>query len=205
MNCQNCKATLPESAKFCNICGAKINVIFCPNGHVLDSEDTQCRYCPTAVNQDSNRISLSTTIEKLSYPVDDSQAEKTTTVETETEGDKGVTSAFGSTRIIQEKEEEPVGVLGWLVIIDGADKWRDFKITKRKVTMGRSRDCDIVLENIQVSSKHASLRLMEDGLYLTDLDSSNGTLVNDHVIVKQKLFDNDLISIGDITMKFKAF
>jgi len=205
MNCQNCKATLPESAKFCNICGAKINVAFCPNGHVLDSEDSLCKYCPPVASQDNNRISLSTTIEKLSYPLDDSPAVKPTTVETEAAGDMDASSAFGSTRIIQEKEEEPVGVLGWLVIIDGADKWRDFKITKRKVNMGRSRDCDIVLENIQVSSKHASVRLMEDGLYLTDLDSSNGTFVNDNVVVKQKLLDNDLIRIGDITMKFKAF
>jgi hypothetical protein len=205
MLCQNCKATLPESAKFCNICGAKINVSFCPNGHVLDSEDSSCRYCPTAANQDNNRISVSTTIEKLSYPADAPPSVKPTTIEMEADCDQVVSPAFGSTRIIQEKEAEPVGVLGWMVIIDGADRWRDFKITKRKVTMGRSSDCDIVLEYSQVSAKHASVRLMDDGLYLTDLDSSNGTFVNDQVVDKQKLLDNDLVRIGDITMKFKAF
>ena len=205
MFCQNCKATLPESAKFCTTCGAKINVSFCPNGHVLESGETTCRYCPPAAGQDNNRISVSTTIEKLSYPADAPASVKLTTVETEAEGDAGASSAFGSTRIILEKEEEPVGVLGWLVIIDGADRWRDFKVTKRKMTMGRSRDCDIVLEHSQVSAKHASIRLMDDGLYLTDLDSSNGTFVNDQVVVKQKLLDNDLVRIGDITMKFKSF
>jgi hypothetical protein len=206
MFCLNCKSTIPESAKFCTMCGAKVNVSLCPNGHVLEPGEIICRYCPSAAGQDnSNRISVSTTIEKLSYPGEVPLSVKPTAVESEPEVDPGASSSFGSTRIFLEKEEDPVGVLGWLVIIDGADKWKDFKITKRKLTMGRSRDCDIVLEHSQVSAKHASIRLLDDGLFLTDLDSSNGTFVNDQVVVKQKLIDNDFVKIGDITMKFKAF
>lgn len=205
MVCPNCKVTLPESAKFCTMCGAKVNVSFCPNGHVLEPGESSCRYCPTVASQDSKRISLSTTIENLSYPGDVQANVKATTVEMESDGASAGVRDFGKTRIILEQDEETVGIIGWLVIVEGAEKWRDFKITKKKVTLGRSRDCDFVLDNSQISSKHASVRLMDDGLYLTDLDSSNGTFVADQEVVKQKLLDNDLIRIGEITLRYKAF
>lgn len=206
MLCQNCKATLPETAKFCNKCGTKTQASrLCPNGHVLEPDEAICRYCPPVAGLNNNRMSVSTTIDKPFYPAAVSSSMKPTTVESEVYCDDRATVNFGATRIIQAQEEEPVGVLGWLVIFEGADRWRDFKVSKRKVVVGRSSECDIVLNSSQVSTKHASLRLMDDGLYLTDLDSSNGTYVNDQMVEKQKLSDNDLVRIGDITMKFKAF
>lgn len=241
MFCQNCKATLPESAKFCTMCGAKINVSFCANGHVLEPGEADCRYCPPAAGKANSRISVSTTVEKFSYPAvgPASASVKLTSIDTdagqnskaasdtdqnsrsasETDADHNskassetgadhasrASSPFGTTMIMQEKEEDPVGLLGWLVIIDGADRWRDFKITKRKTTIGRSRECDFVLEHGQVSAKHASIRLMDDGLYLTDLDSSNGTFVNDQEVMMQKLSDNEIVRLGEVTLKYKSF
>lgn len=219
MFCQNCKATLPESAKFCTMCGAKINVSFCANGHVLEPGEADCRYCPPAAGKANSRISVSTTVEKFSYPAvgPASASVKLTSIDTdagqnskapsETDADptSRAASPFGTTMIMQEKEEEPVGLLGWLVIVDGADRWRDFKITKRKTTIGRSRECDFVLEHGQVSAKHASIRLMDDGLYLTDLDSSNGTFVNDQEVMMQKLSDNEIVRLGEVTLKYKSF
>lgn len=206
MVCQNCKTNLPQSAKFCTMCGAKINVSFCPNGHVLEPGEVKCRYCPSATEEDTTRISVSTTIDRLSG---DNLATRTlpmTTIETEVPLIPAASApTFGATRIVQSKEDEPVGLLGWLVITDGNEKWRDFKITKRKTSIGRSPECDVVLDNEQVSARHASLRLAEDGLYLTDLDSSNGTLVNDRELDRHKLTDNDLVTIGDVNLKFKAF
>ena len=231
MFCQNCKATLPESAKFCTMCGAKIYVSFCANGHVLEPGEADCRYCPPAAGKANSRISVSTTVEKFSYPAvgPASASVKLTSIDTDagqiskasSDTDAGHTSKassetgaghtsrasspFGTTMIMQEREEEPVGLLGWLVIVDGADRWRDFKITKRKTTIGRSRECDFVLEHGQVSAKHASIRLMDDGLYLTDLDSSNGTFVNDQEVVMQKLSDNEIVRLGEVTLKYKSF
>lgn len=203
MICQNCKTTLPETAKFCNSCGTKVNVDFCPNGHVLEPGEAHCRYCPPHT-KDTNRISVSTTIEKVSAP-SDRPSDKTTIVETGLQPDPDNTPVFGTTRMIQEKEEEQVGLAGWLVVVDGPDKWRDFRITKRKMTIGRARDCDIVIDDVRISAKHASLRLQEDGLYITDLDSSNGTFVNGQEAMKTRLTDNDLVTVGDVSLKFKGF
>lgn len=204
MNCQNCKATLPDSAKFCTNCGTKVDVYFCSNGHVLESKDAVCRYCPSV--QDKNKISVSTIIEN---PSEIPASLKKTVVELENTGKPYVQNYLGSTRIVQDKvhenKDDNVGVLGWLVILDGEDKWRDFKIAKRKVSIGRSPESDVVLDYDQVSEKHASIRLFEDGLYITDLDSSNGTFVNDKEITRQKLIDNDVLNIGSTSMKFKAF
>lgn len=210
MYCQNCKATLPESAKFCTMCGAKINVSFCPNGHVMEPAETSCRYCPPAAAKGtgaaSASLSAATTIDSITNRPDAPPLSfGLTTVETLEERPAAGVSRFGTTMIIQEREEEPTALLGWLVVVDGEQKWRDFKITKKKTTIGRSHECDLVLEQNQVSGKHASLRLLDDGLYLTDLDSSNGTFVNGEEVVNQRLLDNELIRIGEVTLKFKAF
>jgi hypothetical protein len=205
MFCQNCKAALPDSAKFCTMCGAKTDVTFCSNGHVLERNETACRYCPPATGQGKATASLSTTVEKASHPAQPVSVLKVTTVETGTAGGSVLSSPIGLTRIMREKDEEPVAMLGWLVIVEGDDLWKDFKITKRRMTMGRASDCDIVLDHSEVSMKHASFKLLPDGLYLTDLDSTNGTFVNDQEVDKQKLMDNDTVRIGPVTMKFKAF
>lgn len=52
-------------------------------------------------------------------------------------------------------------------------------LTKGEITLGRSDDCDIIVQDGEkrISRKHAVLRVAEDGITLTDLNSANGTFV----------------------------
>jgi hypothetical protein len=199
MQCSHCKAVIPDTAKFCSKCGTKISARLCPNGHVLDEGSDICKYCPPATNPSRGTVAASTTIEKTTT------IEKPTTLESPKVPSTDKTTVLEGTRVYTAREPEPTRLMGWLVITEGKNQWKDFKVMKPQLTVGRAQDCDIVLDDVHVSSRHASLRLIENSIYITDLDSSNGTYVNGQEITKTALKDNDIIKMGDAVLKFKAF
>ncbi|WDC83754.1 FHA domain-containing protein [Caloramator sp. mosi_1] len=69
------------------------------------------------------------------------------------------------------------------------------------ITIGRKDDNSIVIEDVYVSNYHAKI-LLEDDIYIKDLDSTNGTYVNGKRIVRlTKISEGDLIEIGRVTFK----
>lgn len=72
------------------------------------------------------------------------------------------------------------------------------------LTIGRSTDNDVVLGSKQVSRQHAQLEIKDGELFVIDLGSSNGTLVNDTKIdanVAQPLNNDDVISFAVFAFK----
>jgi hypothetical protein len=211
MKCGNCKAEISDTAKFCGHCGAKAGVRLCPNGHVLDTGSDICKYCPPQAASGTRKVSASTTVEKTTTFEKPTTIEKSTTVEKTTKGEtpakhgSAKTEVFQSTRLYTSREMEPVRLMGWLVIVEGKDLWKDFRILNARMSVGRDKDCDIVIYDSHISLKQASIRVAEDIVTFTDLDSSNGTYVNNQEITKIELKDNDIIKMGNTTLKFKAF
>lgn len=69
------------------------------------------------------------------------------------------------------------------------------------ITIGRKEDNSIVIEDAYVSNYHARI-ILEDDIYIKDLDSTNGTYVNGKRVVRlTKISEGDLIEIGRITFK----
>ena len=71
-------------------------------------------------------------------------------------------------------------------------------------TIGRAVECDIVITSKRVSREHA--RLLRDGrrVMLEDLNSTNGTFLNDeHILEPMELRDGDIVSIGDVKFTFR--
>lgn len=63
--------------------------------------------------------------------------------------------------------------------------------------IGRVDDCDLVLDDVLVSRKHARVRATDTGLHLEDLDSRNGVLLNGRPIEgSAELVPGDVINIG---------
>ena len=86
------------------------------------------------------------------------------------------------------------------------NKW---EIIEEVVIFGRSKECDIQIDDQSVSSKHARIVVEEDPFlegqkhyYLEDLKSTNGTQVNNQLIKKQKLSNEDSLKIGFTQFKF---
>ena len=70
-------------------------------------------------------------------------------------------------------------------------------------TIGRSADNDIVLPDKSVSRRHAAItRSSDGGFYLRDLQSQNGTYVDDHRVVEYLLSDGNKIEFGDLRFTF---
>ena len=66
-----------------------------------------------------------------------------------------------------------------------------------KITIGKAEDNSFVIRDPEVSRYHAALTREDNGdLLLEDLDSTNGTFVNDHQIMKKKVSAGDKISLG---------
>lgn len=72
------------------------------------------------------------------------------------------------------------------------------------MTIGRSRECDIFLEDLSVSRHHATLHELPDGEYeLADNRSAAGTYINGRRITRQALHDGDMIQIGSIHFVYR--
>jgi len=75
------------------------------------------------------------------------------------------------------------------------------------VTLGRSLDCDVWLDDPRLSRTHCRLEpaLEGDGWAVVDLGSRNGTFVNNKQIIERApLRHRDVISIGRAKIKFHA-
>lgn len=70
------------------------------------------------------------------------------------------------------------------------------------LSIGRERSNDVVIENLGVSRFHAKIDSVDDRFLLTDLDSKNGTLVNDAPVTSHWLSDGEVITIGKYTLTF---
>ena len=64
----------------------------------------------------------------------------------------------------------------------GDSEVQDFPVNKEDILIGRAPECDIQLEDQKVSRFHASLRVAADGMWLLDMDSKNGVMIDDKPI-----------------------
>ena len=78
---------------------------------------------------------------------------------------------------------------------DGQDV-QEFVLDKKDITIGRVASNDIAIDNLAISSHHATVHAMEDGAVLEDMNSTNGTFVNDKKVTRHTLKDGDIIGIG---------
>ena len=73
---------------------------------------------------------------------------------------------------------------------------QELPVGSRPVTIGRSPDNDLSVDNLAVSNHHAKVYFEAGRLVVEDLDSLNGTFVNDLRIERATLHDGDKIHIG---------
>jgi hypothetical protein len=94
--------------------------------------------------------------------------------------------------------------VGWVVVRTGELMGRDFRLVDGKNTIGTAADCDVVLTDPYLSSKQCVIRYENGTFTLVDLDSTNGTYLNDTRVSKEDMIDNDTIRVGRTELKFKA-
>jgi len=91
--------------------------------------------------------------------------------------------------------EREVATLSW----DG----KQHEIEKRRVVIGRSKDCDIQVADPNVSRRHAEVRQEGAAYWVVDLDSTNGMEVNGRRLKRAKLRPGDTITVGATELVFR--
>ena len=163
---------------------------FCANGHQMEDSWSVCPYCQrTGFQGPPQPPPVKTRLE----------------AEAPKEAPPAAPFAGRKTVLLTDKRKPPV--VGWFVALTGEQKGEDFRIRDGQNVIGSAPDADIVLRDTAVSGKHASLRYKDQKFFLTDLDSTNGTYLNDGTgpIAREELKDNDVVRIGEVSLKFKCF
>ena len=91
----------------------------------------------------------------------------------------------------------------WLKMLKGETPGRAFPLDQETTVLGRDAACEIVLSDHGVSKRHAKITCKDDGFYIEDLISTNGTKVaNQELTETRRLEDGNLIEIGDTQFVF---
>lgn len=75
---------------------------------------------------------------------------------------------------------------------------------KNELTVGRDDRSDIKIDGLQISNRHARLLKNNSGIYIEDLNSTNGVYVNGSRITRQAITSEDAVQIGSFQIKIDA-
>jgi transcriptional regulator with GAF, ATPase, and Fis domain len=84
----------------------------------------------------------------------------------------------------------------------GAQPGLEIAMEGNRLVFGRADDCDVVVADNNVSRRHAQAVLLNDLISLMDLNSSNGTYVNELPISRVFLMDGDEVRIGETVLVY---
>ncbi len=84
-----------------------------------------------------------------------------------------------------------------------ANDGRSFNIGDRPLVIGRSPDVDVVINDTNVSRRHAEVWKTGEGVAVRDLQSTNGTFVNGHRIAAVSLSPRDDVTVGALHMRIE--
>ena len=90
-------------------------------------------------------------------------------------------------------------------IIEGSRKGESVDLSRQVTLIGRTKECEIFLDDYQVSRKHAKIFQKDGRMYILDLGSRNGTIVNGKRINEIELTPYCEIRIGSSILRYEVF
>jgi pSer/pThr/pTyr-binding forkhead associated (FHA) protein len=81
---------------------------------------------------------------------------------------------------------------------------KQIETDKSQITIGRGNNNDIQIDNLGVSKTHAKIIKNPDAYTVVDLNSTNGTILNDKQIKKANLAPQDILTIGKHTLSITS-
>lgn len=102
---------------------------------------------------------------------------------------------------LSDRREHPEGIL----LYEGYEGYSDIDIAGRTVCIGKGETADVRIEKDTISHLHAQITFENEEYYIEDLNSTNGTSVNDSLLPyreKRKLAGNDIIKFADVKYRF---
>ena len=99
---------------------------------------------------------------------------------------------------------DDLGLPGAALVVrsGGGRAGETFGLSAEQTTIGRSPECDIFLDDVTVSRRHAVVMQQDGDLTIEDLGSLNGTFLNRRRIESGALTDGDELQIGKYRLTF---
>ena len=87
--------------------------------------------------------------------------------------------------------------------LSGPKAGKEILLQQGLVVLGREESCPISLPSKGISKKHAQILVKNEGVFIEDLNSSNGTFIKGKQIQSQKLKEGDRVALYDIVFELK--
>ncbi len=91
-----------------------------------------------------------------------------------------------------------------LIFTEGVFAGQEIELPDSSLIIGRAEEANLVLEDNEISGRHAELQPEGDAWRITDLDSSNGTALNGEMVETALLSDGDIITMGETVCTFRT-
>jgi len=203
MICPKCQKDLPDDLTRCRFCGHELQQASTPGSPSRDATQplqTLPEAPPTRIAQEGP-APAATRIASAREAVGITKVHLEPSL---TPTRVAITQSLDATRVFgQAPDLKPI--YGWLVVMEGKQQWRQLVLFQEegRCLIGCAADCSFILDDQDVEPHHASLRLKEGTLQLTDLDTAGGTRVKGQEISRVELQDGDEIQIGSAVLKFR--
>lgn len=126
--------------------------------------------------------------------------------------DSSVQAGIGNDTLIREsktlklKLQEARRSEACLIVVVGKPLGKRFALSSKTMVIGRGSECEIPLIESSLSRTHAQVLKKDNGrFYVKDLDSTNGTYLNDHKLTSGKdteVKNGDFLKLGNMIFKF---
>jgi serine/threonine protein kinase len=93
---------------------------------------------------------------------------------------------------IVEVRRESATIVGLIIKSSG----KSVRLGSLATVIGRASECDIILRSGRVSKRHCQVLIEDDGVWVEDLDSANGTCVNGKRVRRSLLHDRDVLDVA---------
>lgn len=188
----------------------------CENGHIYDSAQySSCPYC----NNKEVRIEFSKSTDDIGKTVPVTSCESIGKTVPVTSGESigktvPVTSGEGIGKTVpvmnDENSEKEKPVFGWLVIIDGPESGKDYRIDSGNCLVGTSKSCDIVIPALKRDDFENWFRICYDfrgGVFyiVPNADFTDIYIENEPVFSQRKITSHTVIEVGGIKLSFVPF
>lgn len=117
---------------------------------------------------------------------------------------QGATQKFGAVSLDSNEPEamQASSTIPTLTVLQGKQKGIVYSLEGNSAVVGRSPKCEIFLNDMTVSRKHAVLERVADGWSIRDTDSFNGVWVNNTNVDHAMLSDKDIVQIGCFILRY---
>lgn len=76
---------------------------------------------------------------------------------------------------------------------------------KGRILLGRTESCDLIINNDSISAVHAVMEIFDDRAVIYDMNSTNGTYVNDDKVVVKDVYPGDFFRLAEVEFSFSEY